>query len=73
MTWKEIKLWAEKHSYEVSKTQDENNQRVYFWNKGSDNQSADSTSSLIRSIFNHMTDNKFLDHQSSYKIDEFQF
>ena len=65
MLWKEIKTWATKQGYNVSKSKDSNE---YTWSKLDSNNSSDSgvansVSKLARAIFNNLTDNRWVDHQ----------
>lgn len=70
MLFKEIKTWGNKLGYKVVK---ENKDPVeYSWTKlDSDDPNASgvvgSVSKLATAIFNHMTDNKWIEHQKQYK------
>lgn len=69
MTWKEIKTWAKSKGYTTVKDKDDNQ---YYWGKlDSDDPNASgvakSVSKLATSIFNHMTDNKWVEHQEQYQ------
>jgi hypothetical protein len=69
MKWNEIRRWAKDKGYTVVKDKDDNQ---YYWAKlDSDDPNASgvarSVSKLATSIFNHMTDNKWLDHQKEYR------
>ena len=69
MLWKEIKSWAKSKGYETLKDKDDNQ---YYWAKlDSDDPNASgvagSVSKLATAIFNHMTDNKWVEHQKQYK------
>lgn len=64
MLWKEVKNWAKRHGYESSK-----NGGSYSWSKISDNNiygEAQSVSKLAKAIYNHMTENKWIEHQNNY-------
>lgn len=68
MTISEIKKWAKDKGYAVVKDKDDNR---YYWSKlDSDDLTASgvakSVSKLARAIFNHITDNKWIDHQQEY-------
>lgn len=68
MLWKEIKTWAKNKGYEVIKDKDDGQ---YYWAKlDSENPEASgvakSVSKLALAIYNHMTDNKWLDHQKEH-------
>lgn len=67
MLWKEIKSWAKSKGYETIKDNDQ-----YYWTKiDCDSQDCSgvalSVSKLATSIFNHITNNEFVDHQKEYK------
>lgn len=69
MLWKEIKSWAKSKGYETVKDKDDNQ---YYWAKLDANDPnasgvAPSVSKLARAIFNHITDNKWLDYQKEYQ------
>lgn len=64
----EIKKWAKTQGYEVVKDKADG---LYYWAKlNNDNVDssgvAKSVSKLARAIFNHITENKWLDHQTEY-------
>lgn len=64
MTWTEIRSWAKSKGYDTIKHSD-----GYYWAKINDVGSSGvspSVSKLARDIFNHITDNKYLDHQQEY-------
>lgn len=66
MLWKEVKSWAKSRGYETLKDKEDNQ---YYWAK-LDNPDASgvakSVSKLALAIYNHMTDNKWLDHQKQF-------
>ena len=70
MLFKEIKTWGNKLGYKVVK---ENKDPVeYSWTKlDSDDPNASgvtkSVSKLATAIFNHLTNDKFVEHQKVYK------
>ena len=69
MLWKEIKSWAKSRGYETIKDKDDNQ---YYWAKldscdANDSGVAKSVSKLATAIYNHMTDNKWIDHQTKYQ------
>jgi hypothetical protein len=69
MTFKEIKTWAKKCGYETLKDKEDNQ---YYWAKLDSNHPngsgvSGSVSKLATAIFNHMTDNKWVEHQKQYK------
>lgn len=69
MTISEIKKWAKNKGYSVIK--DKENGK-YYWAKLDSNLPdasgvAVSVSKLATAIFNHITDNKWLDHQKNYR------
>lgn len=69
MTISEIKKWAKDKGYTVVKDKEDGK---YYWAKLSDNSInasgiASSVSKVAKAIFNHLTDNKWLDHQKEYQ------
>lgn len=69
-----IKSWAKDNGYTSfrEKTTDQNNPNEYdyYWGKTDDPTAtgvAISVSKLATEIYNHMTDNKFIGHQKTYK------
>lgn len=69
MLWSEIKRWAKDHGYDTLKDKDDNQ---YYWAKLDDNNTnasgvTTSVSKLATAIFNHLTDNKWVEHQTQYK------
>lgn len=69
MLWKETKSWAKNKGYETLKDKDDNQ---YYWAKLDSNDPnasgvAPSVSKLARAIFNHITDNKWVDYQKEYQ------
>lgn len=69
MLWKEIKTWAKSKGYETVKDKDDNQ---YYWAKLDSNDTnasgvVGSVSKLATAIFNHLTDNEWVDHQQKYK------
>lgn len=74
MKWSLIKSWAKDHGYTSfrEKTTDPNNPNSYdyYWGKTDDpavTGMAISVSKLATDIYNHITDNKFLEHQTRYQ------
>jgi hypothetical protein len=69
MLWKEVKTWAKSKGYETLKDKDDNQ---YYWAKLDSTEPdasgvAKSVSKLAIAIYNHITDNKWLDHQKEYR------
>jgi hypothetical protein len=69
MLWNEIRRWAKNKGYTTVKDKDDNQ---YYWGKldsGDPNASgvAKSVSKLATAIFNHLTNNEFVDHQTKYR------
>jgi len=64
----EIKKWAKTQGYEVIKDKEDG---LYYWAKldaGPDASGvAKSVSKVATAIFNHMTDNKWVEHQTKCK------
>lgn len=73
MLWSEVKKWAKQNGYETLKDKgdESKDEKVqYFWSK-IDNPDASgiatSVSKLAFAIYNDMTDNKWVDHQTQFK------
>jgi hypothetical protein len=69
MLWKEIKTWAKSKGYETIKDKDDGQ---YYWAKLDSSNPSDSgvvrsVSKLATAIFNHLTNNEWVDHQTQYK------
>ena len=66
MLWSEIKRWAKDKGYETLKDKDDNQ---YYWAKLDTDASgvAKSVSKLATAIFNHLTNDKFVEHQKVYR------
>lgn len=65
MLWKEVKSWAKNHGYSTTK-----NTIGYSWYKISDaNISGEekSVSKLAKAIFNDITSNQWINHQTNYE------
>ena len=67
----EVKTWAKSKGYSIIKEKDDSiNGASYYWCKESDPNVtgvALSVSKVATAIFNHMTNNQWLDHQNSYE------
>lgn len=73
MLWKELKSWAKEKGYKANRTKvaDQNNEYNYVWSKIDDSAisgTATSVSKLAFALYNHMTNNKYLEYQEEYKI-----
>ena len=70
MTITEIKSWAKGLGYSIIKEKDDSlNGASYYWAKNDDPNATGvslSVSKVARDIYNHMTDNKWVDHQNNY-------
>jgi hypothetical protein len=69
MLWIELRSWAKSKGYETLKDKEDNQ---YYWAKlDSDDPNASgvakSVSKLATAIYNHMTENKWIEHQEEYK------
>jgi hypothetical protein len=66
----EIKTWAKTWGYSIIKEKDgSENGASYYWAKNDDptvTGVSPSVSKVARDIFNHMTDNKWVEHQQNY-------
>ena len=74
MKWSLIKSWAKDHGYtsfrEKTDRIDNPNEYDYYWGKTDDpavTGCAISVSTLAIDIYNHMTDNRFVEHQERYR------
>jgi hypothetical protein len=73
MLWTEVRSWAKSHGYEVLKDKgdEEKDEKVqYYWSKIDDPQASGvspSVSKLARDIYNHITDNSFVEYQKQYQ------
>ena len=57
-TWTEIKKWAKTHGIEPKKSGSE-----YHW----ESKTYSDLDSLVTSIYNKITDNKWVEHQENYE------
>jgi hypothetical protein len=69
MKWSEIRRWAKDKGYTVVKDKDDNQ---YYWGKLDSNDPnasgvARSVSKLATQIYNHMTNNKWVEYQKEYQ------
>lgn len=69
MLWGETRKWAKGLGYDTIKDKEDGQ---YYWAKsGSDDPScsgvAKSVSKLAKAIYNHHTDNRWIDHQTEYQ------
>ena len=66
----EIKSWAKTWGYCIIKEKDDSeNGASYYWDKNDDPTAtgvSPSVSKVARDIFNHMTNNKWVEHQQNY-------
>jgi len=67
----EIKSWAKDWGYSIVKEKDDSlNGASYYWSKNEDPSVtgvALRVSKVATAIYNHITDNKWLEHQKEYK------
>lgn len=67
----EVKTWAKNWGYSIIKEKDDSlNGASYYWCKDDDPAAtgvALSVSKVATAIYNHMTENKWLDHQKEYQ------
>jgi len=68
MLWSEVKKWAKEKGYEVIKDKQDG---LYYWaklNAGPDASGvSQSVSKVATAIFNHITEDKFVEYQLKYK------
>lgn len=66
----EIKSWAKRWGYSIIKEKDSSlNGASYYWCKNDDNSVtgvATSVSKVATAIYNHMTENRWIEHQKQY-------
>ena len=70
MTINEIKRWAKEKGYSITKEKKDDGTHQYLWFKQSDTSISGVTTSVSKvatAIFNHMTDNKWIEHQTKCK------
>ena len=71
MLWSEIKKWAKEQGYETLKEKDDSiNGASYYWAKLDDPQVSGvslSVSKLAKAIYNHITTDKWVEHQTTHK------
>jgi hypothetical protein len=73
VTISEIKKWAKAHGYSIIKDkgdEEKGQPTQYYWSKENDVNAtgvAPSVSKVATAIFNHMTDNKWVEHQIKFK------
>lgn len=74
MKWTSVKTWAKYHGYttfrEKTDRVDNPNEYDYYWGKTDDpavTGCSISVSNLAKDIYNHITDNKFVEHQQQYR------
>jgi len=71
MQWSMVKKWAKEQGYETIKEKDDSvNGHSYYWSKIDDPQVSGvslSVSKLARDLYNSITDNKWVDHQTEYQ------
>lgn len=77
MLWSNVRTWAKKYGYHTSRTkldpEGEDNQYRYDWYKIDDPSIYGQTTSagkLATAIYNHMTDNKYIEYQEKYKLEQ---
>jgi hypothetical protein len=69
MLWKEIRTWAKSKGYETIKDKEDGQ---YYWAKLDSNDPessgvAKSVSKLATQIYNHMTNNQWVEYQKEYQ------
>jgi hypothetical protein len=62
MTWNEISKWAKSHGYKISRKQGN-----VHWQKDQHQGTEPNLESAAKSIYNHLTDNKWLEYQNNYQ------
>ena len=69
MLWTEVRSWCKKFGYETIKDKDDNQ---YYWAKLNCNDPnasgvTGSVSKLAKAVYNHLTENKWVEHQKTYQ------
>jgi hypothetical protein len=71
MIWTEIRKWAKDMGFDTKKEKDDSiNGASYYWTKSNDNQihgKSLSVSKLARDIYNTITDNRWVEHQTKFQ------
>ena len=70
MKWTEIQRWAKDKGYNVDREKLAPKKYLYTWSKDDCSGTEHHVSDLATSIFNHLTDNKWLDYQKAYTTPE---
>jgi len=68
MKFTEIKKWAKSHGYELSRKKIEAETKTYFytWSTGDESGTADSVFDSAKAIYNHITNDKWVEYQENY-------
>jgi len=66
MKWTEISKWAKGWGYKVDREKLAPKTYLYKWSKDDSSGEEHHVSTLATSIFNHMTNNKWLEYQRTY-------
>jgi hypothetical protein len=66
MKWTEISKWAKSLDYKVSREKIEPKVYKYTWSKDTSGGEEDHVRDLAVTIFNHHTNNRWVDHQNNY-------
>ena len=75
MLWTTVRSWAKQHGYSSfrEKIEGTENRYDYYWSKENDPSVtglSSSVSKLATDIYNHITDNKFVDYQAAYELNK---
>ena len=66
----DIKKWAKEQGYTIVKKEDDSiNGATYYWNMIDNveiNGQSQSVSKVAKDVYNHMTNNKWIEHQQNY-------
>jgi len=72
MLWSEVKKWAKENGYEVVKEKDDSvNGASYYWANMTNTSLSGvslSVSKLARDIYNSITSNEWVEHQTQFQI-----
>jgi len=76
MLWTQVRSWAKDKGYTTFREKNKNsedNSYDYYWAKDNDPTATGlslSVSKLAKDIYNHITDNKFVDYQAAYQLNK---
>lgn len=66
MKFTEIKKWAASCGYDLSRKKQEDKTYLYTWTHGEGGGTATSTFDSAKAIYNHITNDKWVEYQENY-------